>query len=175
MFVFSVHCLFIARKLNAHAPCLLLRFLVNVKRHLEAWNMNYSVFGRFQWIRVDANILKTMTRKTEEKRSFSPVCPCVPPDIKWTAIQNCHPDTASSLILRKSASFPCYSDPQSCSRGVITSAQLQREHGQMTAHWLHSKYFFFLLFQKCLWRHILRSKLQPLVWARRLKFMVPCQ
>ena len=30
--------------------------------------MNYSVFGRFQWIRVDANILKTMTRKTEKKK-----------------------------------------------------------------------------------------------------------
>ena len=37
------------------------------------WNMNCSVFGRFQWIRVDANILKTMTRRTEGKRSFSPV------------------------------------------------------------------------------------------------------
>ena len=32
------------------------------------WNMNYSVFSRFQWIREDSNILKTMTRKTEEKR-----------------------------------------------------------------------------------------------------------
>ena len=30
--------------------------------------MNYSVFGRFQWIRVDANILETMTRKTEKKK-----------------------------------------------------------------------------------------------------------
>ena len=30
--------------------------------------MNYSVFGSFQWIRVDANILKTMTRKTEKKK-----------------------------------------------------------------------------------------------------------
>ena len=30
--------------------------------------MNYSVFGRFQWIRVDADILETMPRKTEEKK-----------------------------------------------------------------------------------------------------------
>ena len=32
--------------------------------------MNYSVLSRFQWIRVDANILETMLRKAEEKRSF---------------------------------------------------------------------------------------------------------
>ena len=30
--------------------------------------MNYSVFGRFQWIRVDTNILKTMTRETEKTK-----------------------------------------------------------------------------------------------------------
>ena len=29
--------------------------------------MNYSVFGHFQWIHVDANIFKAMTRKTEKK------------------------------------------------------------------------------------------------------------
>ena len=27
------------------------QFLVNSKRHLHAWNMNYSVLSRFQWIR----------------------------------------------------------------------------------------------------------------------------
>ena len=31
-------------------------------------NMNYSVYGHFQWIRVDTNILETMQRKTEEKK-----------------------------------------------------------------------------------------------------------
>ena len=31
--------------------------------------MNNSVFGRFQWIRIDANILETMQRKTEEKKT----------------------------------------------------------------------------------------------------------
>ena len=51
------------RMLNSSFP-----FLVNVKHHLEAWNMNYSVFGRFQWIRMNANILEMMLRKTEEKR-----------------------------------------------------------------------------------------------------------
>ena len=30
--------------------------------------MNYSVFGHFQWIRVDANVLKMMMRKTETKK-----------------------------------------------------------------------------------------------------------
>ena len=50
--------------------CLFSLFLVNFKRHLEAWNMNYSVLSRFQWIRLDANILEAMLRKTEEKRSF---------------------------------------------------------------------------------------------------------
>ena len=32
------------------------------------WNMNYSVLSRFQWIRLDANILETMPRKTEEEK-----------------------------------------------------------------------------------------------------------
>ena len=35
--------------------------------------MNHSVLGCFQWIRVDANILETMPRKTEEKRLSSSV------------------------------------------------------------------------------------------------------
>ena len=30
--------------------------------------MNYSVFGRFQWIHVDANILETMPMDSEEKK-----------------------------------------------------------------------------------------------------------
>ena len=30
--------------------------------------LNYAVSSRHQWIRVDANILKTMTRRTEEKK-----------------------------------------------------------------------------------------------------------
>ena len=29
--------------------------------------MNYSVLSRFQWIRLDANILETMPRKKDEK------------------------------------------------------------------------------------------------------------
>ena len=32
------------------------------------WNMNYSVFGRFQWICLDATILEMMPDKTEEKK-----------------------------------------------------------------------------------------------------------
>ena len=36
--------------------------------HLKAWNMNFSVLSCFQWIRIDANILETMPRKTEEKK-----------------------------------------------------------------------------------------------------------
>ena len=42
--------------------------LVNFKRHLEAWNVNYSVLSCSQWISVDANILETMQRKTAEKK-----------------------------------------------------------------------------------------------------------
>ena len=30
--------------------------------------LNYAVFSRHQWIHVDANILKTMTRRTEKKK-----------------------------------------------------------------------------------------------------------
>ena len=68
----STVCLFTARKLNAHAPSLLLRFLVNVKCHQEAWNMNYSIFGRFQWIRMDAYILETMPKKTGKNDHYRP-------------------------------------------------------------------------------------------------------
>ena len=42
-------------------------FLVNFKCHLWAWNTNYSVLNRLQWIRSDANILEKMLRKTGEK------------------------------------------------------------------------------------------------------------
>ena len=70
---FLLYCLFVYRA-KAICACLLLRFLVNVKSHLEAWNMNYSVFGCFQWSRMDTNILKTMTRKTEKKKIV--FCPC---------------------------------------------------------------------------------------------------
>ena len=56
----STVCLYTEGKVNARAPSLL--------RRLEAWNMNYSVLSHFQWIRVDANILETMPRKTEEKK-----------------------------------------------------------------------------------------------------------
>ena len=49
-------------------------FLVNVKCHLEAWNMNYCIFGPFQWIHMDANILKTITRKTEKKKEIVFAC-----------------------------------------------------------------------------------------------------
>ena len=31
-------------------------------------NMNYSILNRFQWIRLDANILETMPRNTREKK-----------------------------------------------------------------------------------------------------------
>ena len=51
---------------------LMLRLFFSVFGEFQApsigWNMNYSVFSRFQWIRVDANILETMPRKTEEKK-----------------------------------------------------------------------------------------------------------
>ena len=59
VFSFSVYCLFVMLHL-------FFSILVNVKRHLEARNMNYIIFGR--WIRVDANILETMPRKTEENK-----------------------------------------------------------------------------------------------------------
>ena len=49
-------------------------FLVNFKRHLEAWNMNCSVLSHFQWNRKDANILETMPRKTEKKKHRSGTC-----------------------------------------------------------------------------------------------------
>ena len=63
----STVCLFTAYSLCA---CSIFSspFLVNIKCYPETWNMNYSVFGRFQWIRVDANILKTITRKMEKKK-----------------------------------------------------------------------------------------------------------
>ena len=35
------------------------------------WNINYSAFGHFQWICLDANIFETMPRKTEEKKNLS--------------------------------------------------------------------------------------------------------
>ena len=38
--------------------------------------MNYSVFGHFQWIRMDANILVAMPRETEKKRLFLYVWTC---------------------------------------------------------------------------------------------------
>ena len=36
--------------------------------------MNYSDLSHFQWIRVDANILETMPRKTEKKRDCFGTC-----------------------------------------------------------------------------------------------------
>ena len=38
------------------------------------WNMNYSALSRFQWIRLDANILEMMPRKTEEKKGRFGTC-----------------------------------------------------------------------------------------------------
>ena len=40
-------------------------FLVNFKRHISAWSINYSMLSRLQWIHVDANILETMPRKKD--------------------------------------------------------------------------------------------------------------
>ena len=54
------------RKLHAHAQSLLLCF--EFQAPPIGWNMNYSVLSRFQWIRLDANILETMPRKTEEEK-----------------------------------------------------------------------------------------------------------
>ena len=69
VFGFYVYCLFVY---SAQAKCACSvsssAFLVNVKRHLEARNRIYSVFGHFKWIRMDANILETMPRKTEERK-----------------------------------------------------------------------------------------------------------
>ena len=36
--------------------------------------MNYSVLSLFQWIRLDANILETMSRKMEEKKDCFGTC-----------------------------------------------------------------------------------------------------
>ena len=54
------------RKLHAHAQSLLLCF--EFQAPPIGWNINYSVLSRFQWIRLDANILETMPRKTEEEK-----------------------------------------------------------------------------------------------------------
>ena len=54
--------------------CMLCVFFSECQVAPIGWNMNYSVFGCFQWIRLDANILKTMTRKTEKKRLFFRPC-----------------------------------------------------------------------------------------------------
>ena len=60
----STVCLFTARKLSEHAPCLLL--------HL--WWMSSATYRleyelqRFRSFSVDANILETMARKTENKK-----------------------------------------------------------------------------------------------------------
>ena len=84
VFGFSVYCLFVysgqAYCASSVSSC---PFLVNVKRHLEACNMNYSVFGRFQWIHVDANILETMQRKTDGPWVSESLGPLVGPWLKW--------------------------------------------------------------------------------------------
>ena len=69
VFGFSFYCLFV-NSAQALCACSIASslFLVNFKCHLEAWNMNYSDLSRFQWIRVDANVLETMPRKTKEKK-----------------------------------------------------------------------------------------------------------
>ena len=46
--------------------------------------MNYSIFGRFQWICVDANILETMPRKTEENKIVFKVVCLLAVSIKWS-------------------------------------------------------------------------------------------
>ena len=65
VFGFSFYCL-----KSKHCACSVSSspFLVNFKRHLEAWNVNYSVLSRFQWFRVDPNIHEMMPRKTEGKK-----------------------------------------------------------------------------------------------------------
>ena len=53
----------------------------------RGWNMNYSIFSRFQWIRMDANILEMMQRKTEEKNI---VFVCVDgPSVSPTTLEHC--------------------------------------------------------------------------------------
>ena len=75
VFGFSVYCLFVY---SAQALCACSvsssQFLVNFKRHLEAWNMNYSVFSRSQWIHLDANILETIPGKMEKKKDCFGTC-----------------------------------------------------------------------------------------------------
>ena len=50
----------------------MLRLFFSVSGEFQApptgWNMNYSVLSCFQWIRLDADILEMMLRKTEEKK-----------------------------------------------------------------------------------------------------------
>ena len=69
VFRFSFYCLFVnsVQALWAHSVSSS-PFLVNFKHHLTTRNVNYSVFSRFQWIRMDTNILGTMPRKMEEKK-----------------------------------------------------------------------------------------------------------
>ena len=55
--------------------------------------MNYRVFGHFQWICVDTNILKTMTRKTEKKKIFFA---CV--DRAWEVSKVICVDMVQSLV-----------------------------------------------------------------------------
>ena len=51
----------------------MLRLLFSVFVEFQAppvgWNMNYSVLSRFQWIRLDTNILEKMPRKTGGKKT----------------------------------------------------------------------------------------------------------
>ena len=75
VFRFSFYCLFVN---SAQALCACsvssAPFLVNFKRHLEAWNVNYSILSHFQWIHVYANILETIPRKTGKKKDHFGRC-----------------------------------------------------------------------------------------------------
>ena len=71
VFGFFFYCLFVYG-VQAFCACSVSSspFLVNVKRHLQAWKMNYSVFSGSVWTQI---FLKRCRGRRREKRSFSSV------------------------------------------------------------------------------------------------------
>ena len=74
VFGFSVHCLFTVRKIYARAPSLLPRFwwISSATYRPGLWTTMF--FGHFQWILMDANIVETMSRDTDEKKGCFRAC-----------------------------------------------------------------------------------------------------
>ena len=78
VFGFSVYCLFVynVQALWACSVCLLRFWWISSATYRPGiWTTAFtSIFSCFQWIRVDANILETRQRKTEEKKDCFHTC-----------------------------------------------------------------------------------------------------